>query len=352
MFLNLGGIPVLSGQKGVPGEKRQAVCNVKPGTSLRRNKMRLYSDTVPDRVNDVYHAIRDEFSSSDPQINRILDQALSIRGKGVRPRFMRQVVRLNGGAWDAVSRAAMVIEAIHLASLLHDDVVDGSQLRRGSATLNSRYSDKVSVLFGDYIFMRALAIADTLGNADVVAVIHDAVGRMVEGEIRESICPGIVDEDTYLSIISNKTAALFAAAGEIGIILSGGERREQVLARELGECIGMAFQIIDDTLDFSGDTEVMGKHRFMDIGSGCVTLPLIYSLRGYDSEEVERMVSGAGDSAEHLLSLVEANGGIEYARERASGYLTKCREIVRCFPNGDSGADWDVFFSVLIDRKS
>lgn len=314
--------------------------------------MQTYDDIVIDTACEVYQTIRTEFASSDPVIDRILGEVLTIRGKGVRPCFMSRVARLTGGDWESVARSAMVIEAIHLASLFHDDVVDGSRLRRGKATLNARYSDKVSVLFGDYIFMRALAFAETLGSPEAVTVIHEAVRRMVEGEIRESICPGAVDEDAYLAIIGNKTASLFAAAGEAAILLNGGGTRERNLARELGECIGMAFQIIDDTLDYLGDSEEMGKQRFMDIRAGCLTLPLIHSLRGYDTEEVDRILSGAGDSTETVLTLVREKGGIEYARERAFEYLRRCREILWCFPSENIDADWDVFFGIMFDRQS
>lgn len=314
--------------------------------------MQSYEDTVSDTGNEVYRAIREEFASQDPVIDRILGEVLACRGKGVRPLFMSRVARLNGGGWESVARAAMVVEAIHLASLFHDDVVDGSRLRRGTATLNARYTDKVSVLFGDYIFMRALAIAETLGNAEAVTVIHDAVRRMVEGEIRESVSAGAIDEDAYFAIIGNKTASLFAAAGEIAIILTGGGRRERTLARELGESIGMAFQIIDDSLDYRGDTEEMGKQRFMDMRSGCLTLPLIHSLRGYDAEAVNRVISGAGDSIESVLALVREKGGIEYARERASGYLGRCREILRRFSGGNADPEWNAFFEMMLDRQS
>ena len=314
--------------------------------------MQSFEDIAVDMGKEVYRSIREEFASSDSVIDRILGEVLACRGKGMRPRFMSRIARLNGGDWESIARAAMVIEAIHLASLFHDDVVDGSRLRRGKATLNARYSDKVSVLFGDYIFMRALAIAETLGNKEVVAVIHDAVRRMVEGEIRESICPGAVDEDAYLEIIGNKTASLFAAGGEIAVILTGGGIRERTLARGLGENIGMAFQIIDDALDYHGDTEEMGKQQFMDIRSGCLTLPLIHSLRGFDTDAVNRVITGAGESAESVLTLVKEKGGIEYARERASGYLRKCREIIRCFPEGSADSEWDDFFDIMLDRQS
>ncbi len=302
-------------------------------------------------VEDVYRAIREEFRSDIPLVNGIMEQVLAIRGKGVRPLFMHQIAVLAGGSWEPVRRGAMVIEAIHIASLLHDDVVDGSELRRGTATLNSRYSDKVSVLCGDYMFMKALRLAGTLGNPETVGVVQESVTRMVEGEIADSLCTGWIDEETYLSIIRNKTASLFAAAGEMGILLTGGSGRDRERARELGECAGMAFQIVDDALDYRGDAGLMGKPTCMDAKSGCMTLPLIHALREMDSASVEVLLDGSNGSTARLLDSVRGNGGVEYALGRAEEYARRGRELLLGWPDGESRKVFDRFFVSLLDRR-
>jgi octaprenyl-diphosphate synthase len=341
--------------------------------------MRTSERTIPDVVGDVYETIRREFVSDNPQVSGILGRVFSTPGKGARPLFMEMIARRNGGGWESVRKAATAVEAVHIASLLHDDVVDGSKMRRGKATLHTRYSDKISILFGDYVFMKAIMIADSIGNPDAVQVIHDAVRRMIEGEIRDSLSIGPLEsgspdyrhpklcnaqlgdpskqnpgclEDAYYSIIGDKTASLFAAAGEAGIILSGGGPRERSLARDLGEAVGMAFQIIDDTLDFQGDAALMGKPTFMDLCGGFPTLPVIHALHGYDSDEVKRMLVGDTGSADSLLAVVREHGGIEYARERARGFIQKGREILEYFGDGDSDDEFGRFFEMIVGRRA
>ena len=301
-------------------------------------------------VRDVYNDIRIKLLSSDPILNKILKQIFTQRGKGIRSVFMALVAELVGGSWESLRKAALVIEAVHLASLLHDDVVDGSELRRGVATLNAGYSDKISVLFGDHIFVNALTIADEIENHEAVSIIHKAVKLMVEGEICDTLREKIVDEDTYIKIISDKTASLFAGSGELGIILSGVDGIERIWARELGESIGIAFQIIDDTLDYNGNKEMMGKPVFMDVMSGNMTLPLIHSLRGMTFEEKKDIIIDNKVSVEKLSELVRKNNGIEYAYKVVHDYSERAREILARFDNKKIYPVFDSFIDIMMVR--
>lgn len=303
-----------------------------------------------DIVRDVYKDMRFEFLSSDPILDKILSQIFTQQGKGIRPIFMALVAELVGGSWESLRKAALVIESIHLASLLHDDVVDGSEMRRGVATLNARHSDKISVLFGDHIFVTALMITDEIENPEVVSIIHKALKRMIQGEIRDTLSEKIIDEDTYIKIISDKTASLFAASGELGVILSGIDGIERIWARELGESLGIAFQIIDDTLDYNGSREIMGKPIFMDVMSGNMTLPLIHSLRGMTFEEKKEIIVERKGSTEKLSELVRTNNGIEYAYEIVRDYSEKAREILARFDNKKVHPVFNSFFDLLMER--
>jgi octaprenyl-diphosphate synthase len=314
--------------------------------------MRILKNTSPDVVGDVYEAIREEFVTGNPALNGILGRVFSTPGKGARPLFMEMIARKNGGGWGSIRKAATAVEAVHIASLLHDDVVDGSKMRRGETTLHTRYSDKISILFGDYVFMKAIMIAHSIGNSEVVQVIQDAVRRMIEGEIRDSLSIGLLEEDAYYSIIRDKTASLFAAAGEAGIILTGGGSRERSWARDIGEAIGMAFQIIDDTLDFQGDASVMGKPALMNLRGGFPTLPIIHALRGCDEDEVKRMLPCGEGSADRLLAVVRERGGLEYAQERAHGFIRKGRELLEYFGDGDSDGEFSRFFDMIVARRA
>jgi octaprenyl-diphosphate synthase len=312
--------------------------------------MNISEKAMPDILTDVYHDLQTDYGSSNPVIHAILEDIFTRRGKGIRPLFMALVARLAGGEWEALRKTAAAVEAIHIASFLHDDVIDSSKLRRGAASLNTLYSNKVSVLFGDYMFLKAIKSVESIENEEVLPTLMSALERMVEGEIRESLNSGLIDEETYLSIIADKTASLFAASGELGMILLGGGEGERILARELGECVGMAFQIQDDILDFRGDTRIMGKQNFMDLQTGCFTLPLIHSLRNYDSTEIKNILSDGEHDAEVLFSVVKNNGGIDYAARQACLYIDRSREIVACFKKPGLEDDFDRFFTLVQDR--
>ena len=299
---------------------------------------------------DVQNEMRAEIVSEDPEINRVLSQILSNPGKCVRPIFMALVGELAGGEWESLKKAAMVIETIHQASLLHDDVIDGSEFRRGMPTLNARHSDKVSVLYGDFIFVTALFAANKIENPDAVEVVNRAVKRMIEGEIKDSMKTGIIDEGLYLNIIADKTAALFAASGELGAMLSGVDSAQRKWAAELGECLGIAFQIIDDSLDYNGNSVLMGKPSGMDLMTGNMTLPLIHALKGMKKEDVYKLLSSGDDSGEKIASLIRDNGGIEYSYGKALEYSQRSVEIIKKFDNDKMLGVFENLFNYLINR--
>ncbi|MBT4485112.1 MAG: polyprenyl synthetase family protein [Candidatus Latescibacteria bacterium] len=301
-------------------------------------------------IRDVYNDIGSNMISSEPLVDDILRQIFVQRGKGIRPIFMALVGELVGGSWESLRKGAVVIETIHNASLIHDDVVDKSRLRRGVETLNIKFSNRISVLFGDFVFMKALSLAHTIDIPEAVHIINVAIERMIEGEISESLTNEFIDEETYLKIIGNKTASLFAASGELAVLLSGVDGYKKDLARELGESVGMAFQIIDDTLDYNGETDVMGKPQFMDVISGNITLPVIHSLKRLPSDEVEALFANKKDSVNRITALVKRNDGIEYASEKAGEYVQNAREIIDRFEEKKTSAVFDEFFDMLMTR--
>ncbi|MFC1650104.1 polyprenyl synthetase family protein [Candidatus Latescibacterota bacterium] len=303
-----------------------------------------------DIISDVYGDLREKFLSSRIDLDKILAKIFSKRGKGIRPVFMCLTSELVGGSWETVRNASMIIEAIHLASLLHDDVLDHADLRRGDATINALYSDKVSILFGDHIFVNAIMMTNELEHPGAVRVIHNAAKRMVEGEISDTLKDDVITEEAYIQIIGDKTASLFAASGELGVILSGADGVETEWARELGESLGTAFQIIDDTLDYDGNTDSMGKPKFLDVMSSNMTLPLIHSLGDMTAPEVKEFLAENKNSTEKISEFVIQNGGIEYANKRARDYSEKARGILSRFDNKKSHRDFERFFEMLMKR--
>lgn len=303
-----------------------------------------------DIISDVYSDLRKKFLSSNIGLDKILGKIFSKRGKGIRPVFMCLISELVGGSWENVRKASMIIEAIHLASLLHDDVLDGADLRRGDTTINALYSDKVSILFGDHIFLNAIMMTNELRHPDAVSIIHYAVKRMVEGEISDTLKDDVITEDAYIQIIGDKTASLFAASGELGVILSGADGVEKEWARELGESLGTAFQIIDDTLDYDGNSDTMGKPKLLDVMSSNMTLPLIHSLGDMSAVEVNEFLAENKNSTVKISEFVRQNGGIEYANKRARDYSEKAREILSRFDNKKAHRDFERFFEMLVKR--
>jgi len=300
-------------------------------------------------VKELYEDIVSMFRSQDESVNIALRYVLDQHGKGTRPIFMLLMAELAGGTWDTVKPAAMLVEAIHIASLLHDDVLDESAIRRGVEALHVKYSDKVSVLSGDYIFIKALNIASRTYANDVVRILFRAVERMTLGEIRDTIVPEAVDENTYLSIIADKTASLFAASAEIAVSLSGDGSRCDT-GREIGEKLGMAFQIIDDTLDYMGDETDMGKPGLQDAGTGRMTLPLIHALDGVDDGIAHRITNELVSDPQEVRDLVEKRGGIEYAFETAGVYTRRAQELIDIFENEPAGVSLKLFIDRLLER--
>lgn len=300
-------------------------------------------------VQDLYRDIVTMFRSPDESVNIALKYVLDQHGKGTRPVFMHLMTELAGGSWEKVKSAAMLVESIHVASLLHDDVLDESAIRRGVEALHVKYSDKVSVLSGDYIFMKALNLASQTCESDVTRLLFKAVERMTLGEIRDTIVPETVDEDTYLSIIADKTASLFSASGEIAVLMSGDSDRRKA-GREIGEKLGMAFQIIDDMLDYMGDETDMGKPGLQDAGTGRMTLPLIHALDGADEYLAHRLMRQSVLNPHELRDFVEERGGIEYALNTARDYTRRAHELIDMFDKEPAGAVLKSFIDRLLER--
>jgi octaprenyl-diphosphate synthase len=273
-------------------------------------------------------------------IDEVSDHLLSSRGKRFRPTLLLLTARMAGGASTKECIASsVVVELVHIATLVHDDTIDKSRLRRGKPTVNTRWSEQVSVIMGDYVYTKVFKILADLRMFRVMDILANATHNMTIGEMAQIEGKNNFNttEDEYMAVIGNKTASLIAAACEIGAIVGGADDHDAELCSLFGSQVGLAFQIMDDILDFVGDEVVLGKARGSDVKGGDITLPLISALRGAprsDRESLMTLVSSAGREGadlDELTRLVERNGGFSYAKERAAQCANAAKDLLVSF---------------------
>ncbi|MBI3372257.1 MAG: polyprenyl synthetase family protein [Betaproteobacteria bacterium] len=267
--------------------------------------------------------IRSSLASDVALIRQVAEYIIAGGGKRLRPAVLLAAAEAAGGGGEARYTLAVVVEFIHTATLLHDDVVDESRLRRGRETANAAFGNATSVLVGDFLYSRAFQMMVGVDSMRVMQVLADATNTIAEGEVMQllnSRNPDL-DEAGYLEVIRRKTAKLFEAAGRLGGILGGaGAQVEQGLA-EYGMQLGIAFQLIDDMLDYSGDEGRIGKQLGDDLAEGKPTLPLIYTMRAGSKQDAEliraAIMHGGREQFGNVLQAIRRCGALEYARDAA-----------------------------------
>jgi octaprenyl-diphosphate synthase len=281
--------------------------------------------------------IRARLSSDIPLIATIGDYIIGAGGKRLRPAILLLMARALGYRGASHVLLAAVVEFIHTATLLHDDVVDESDLRRGRPTSNAAFGNAASVLVGDFLYSRAFQMMVEAGSMRVMQVLADATNRIAEGEVLQllNIHDPTVDEARYLGVVERKTATLFEAAARIGAILVGAERATEDACARYGAAMGTAFQIIDDVLDYDGNAQAIGKRVGDDLREGKPTLPVIHALRAADTAQriqVENAIrDGSGDFAQ-IARIVHEHGSIEYARACALAQSQAAADAARTLP--------------------
>jgi octaprenyl-diphosphate synthase len=282
--------------------------------------------------------IRERLHSDVVLVRQVAEYIIGGGGKRLRPVLVLLAAGALGYRGGAHHRLAAVVEFIHTATLLHDDVVDESALRRGRATANTLFGNAASVLVGDFVYSRAFQMMVSVDNARVLQILADATNVIAEGEVLQLMnCRNTdIDEDSYLRVIRYKTAKLFEAAGRLGAVLAdAGPVEEEALAR-YGMHLGTAFQLIDDVLDYSGDPGVIGKNIGDDLAEGKPTLPLIHVIhRGSPQQAaiVRQALSGGG--LEHLdavMAAVRSSGALDYARGKAEAEAALARDALAVLP--------------------
>ncbi len=286
---------------------------------------------------------KQDLSSEVPLIPKVGEYVLASGGKRIRPLLVLLCSRLAGYSGDAHIGLASVVEFIHTATLLHDDVVDGAVLRRGNASANSVWGNEASVLVGDFLFAKSFALMVRGGNLRILQVLSDTTTMMAEGEVLQliSTCDLDLDEDRYITVVKNKTAILIAGACQCGGILGGVSEQQENALNVFGMKLGIAFQFMDDALDYIAEQSEFGKTRGRDLAEGKMTLPLIHALKKCDPSEKDRigLIIESDELSEAeidwVVSFINAYGGIEYTRRRAQELVESAKDLLKVFPDNE-----------------
>ena len=286
--------------------------------------------------------IRARLASDVVLINQIADHIISAGGKRLRPMLVVLAGQACGPTTPDHHQLAAIIEFIHTSTLLHDDVVDESDLRRGRSTANALWGNAPSVLVGDFLYSRSFQLMVELDRMDVMRLRADTTNRIAEGEVLQllHVHNPDTDEAAYLRVIERKTAVLFAAGTRLGAMASGADEGIQRRLYDYGMALGYAFQIADDVLDYTADAEALGKNLGDDLAEGKATLPLIHAIRHSDTATAERLRAivqeGDAGAMPEVLAAIRATGGLDYSRERARHYAAMAEQALDGLPESDA----------------
>jgi len=329
--------------------------------------------------NSFYNVVNPEFkavnqliinslSSHVPLVEEIANYLIDAGGKRLRPLLVLLSAKSLGYELNEHIKLAAVIEFLHTAMLLHDDVVDDSLLRRGRKTVNAEWGNPASVLVGDFLHSRAFEMMVEIGDMEVMQILSVATNTIAEGEVQQltNIRNPQITEDSYLEVINRKTAKLFEASSHAGAVLAlptkireddtGTAKRQQISLKDYGHHLGMAFQLVDDALDYLGTTEQLGKNVGDDLAEGKVTLPLIVAMRvGTKSESLfieNAILNGGIGMLDDVMGIVERTGGLDYTNQRAEREIQKALSCLSYIPDSTYKTEMQNLATFSLQRNS
>jgi octaprenyl-diphosphate synthase len=299
----------------------------------------------------MFEPIRDDLREVEREFARHVQSQVSLiptigtyvqdgGGKRIRPAVLLMAARMAGYTGDRAVLYASVVEFIHSATLVHDDIIDEAELRRGREAVHTRWGNHVTVLFGDFLYLKSMSLALTHDQVDIIRLLCDVTLRIVEGEIYQLTKNGVVDlsEEEHFDIVRRKTAYLFAGSARIAGMLGPASPEQQDALWEYGLNIGMAFQVVDDLLDFTGDEVVLGKPVGGDLREGKMTLPVIHLLSRGDPRAVALVRRAVVDRSltvdewRELREWLVQSRSIEYSRRVAADFVERAKKALGAFP--------------------
>jgi octaprenyl-diphosphate synthase len=307
-------------------------------------------------LDEVERILRQNLDNARPGVDRLLAHLAHYKGKRLRPALLLLVAQACGKLTPAHHLLAAVVEMIHTATLVHDDVLDSASVRRHVPTVNSLWGNQASILLGDYLFTHAFHLSSTLDDVRACRIIGDATNRLCAGELQQICRRGAIDlsEEEYFEIIDAKTAELTACACKLGALYA--DRSAAVVERltNYGRALGMAFQIADDVLDLIGEETLAGKSLGTDLEQQKLTLPLIHLLQTAPPDQAKRVrsiLSAAGNhKREALLPELQSAGSLDYARQRAEGFASSALAELDCLPLSPGRAILEMLADRVVHR--
>ncbi|MFW1677265.1 octaprenyl diphosphate synthase [Pontibacter sp. JAM-7] len=306
-------------------------------------------------VNDY---IINHLGSNVPLVEKIGHYIVESGGKRLRPLLVLLAANASGYQGEKHIPMAAVIEFIHTATLLHDDVVDNSELRRGKDTANARWGNAPSVLVGDFLYSRAFQIMVEIGSMEIMEVISNATNVIAEGEVLQLLNCRNPDttEDAYMQVILGKTAMLFEAAAEAGALLADCSTTERQALKEYGLQLGIAFQLIDDVMDYLSDSDAMGKNVGDDLAEGKATLPLIQAMRVCNDEQRillrQAIREGGLENLQPIMDIILSSGAIEYTQSKAQQAADQAISALAPLPDSSFKTTLEQLASLAVNRNT
>ena len=308
-------------------------------------------------MREVDAVIARRLESGVPLVATVSRHIISAGGKRLRPALLLLMSGALGYTGPQRFNLAAVVEFIHTATLLHDDVVDDSTMRRGNATANEAFGSPASVLVGDFLYSRAFQMMVDARDMRIMEVLADATNVIAEGEVLQlmNMHDASLDEAAYLHVIRSKTAKLFEASARVGAILAGASSAMEAQCAQYGQALGTAFQVIDDVLDYAGDSSVMGKSLGDDLREGKATLPLISAMQRGTAKQRQVIESaienGTSGMLEEVIAIVRATGALDFSRECAAHEAQRAITAARALPEGPHKSCLVELAGQLLDRK-
>ena len=282
-----------------------------------------FHKTVADDFQAVNETIIAQLHSDIDDVENIGHYIIDAGGKRLRPLLVLLAAKSLGYDGSDHVNLAAIIEFIHTATLLHDDVVDASQMRRGRPTANAQFGNAPSVLVGDFLYSRAFQMLVSIGNMEIMSIMANTTNVISEGEVQQlaNIGNANLSEEDYLEVIRKKTACLFEAAALTGSVIAQADTPKRDALAKYGHHLGMAFQLMDDVLDYQGDAETLGKNLGDDLAEGKATLPLIFTLKNGSKDQAQlvrqAIEESSADNLDQVIQAINASGGLEYTRNLA-----------------------------------